>query len=376
MSLIIALVVINVVFLAFLQLSYLIVSRRRLKLYLLVEHLATLARNGMPIHSGLRAIARDLGGYLGTRVQRVAQGLEEGRTLGEALDRAPRSFPPLLRNMLTLGEKSGNLAGFLEEMRRSYRRLSELPFQGLYLFLYPLLLSIGINGALAGLYATIVPKFETIFLQMELDATPYTNWWPRLILGNECVLLLCVATVVIMVLGGVSPYFGTTLFRRTKRGVDLVLLAIPVFGDLLRDAGLQQFATCSGLYLRSGASLPEALKSAAEMERNAVLRTRLDAIARAVGDGTRFSSALRADRRIGEDFLWFVETGEAAGLLHEHLLLAASHYQTKVRLASRLASRAVLPTFVVLNGLVVLGAFYLIFHPIQDIVQSLLRRVG
>ncbi|HLY11535.1 MAG TPA: type II secretion system F family protein [Planctomycetota bacterium] len=373
MILLILLVGVNVGFLVFLQMGYLVVTRRRLKICLLVEHLATLARNGMPIHSGLRAIARDLGGYLGTRVERVAQGLEEGKSLGEAFDRAPRSFPPLMRSMLSLGEKSGNLTGFLEEMRRSYRRLTDLPFQGLYLFLYPLLLSAGINLALAALYVGIVPKFQTIFQQMTVRGEDYEVWWPRLMAANEAILVSCVVTVVVMVLGGTSPHFGTTLFRRAQRVLDRALLMVPVLGTLIRDGALQQFGMGAGLFLRSGASLPEALRSAADVERNSVLRDSFGRIARAVSEGSRFPAALRS-QNIGEDFLWFVETGEAAGLLDEHLLLAAAHYQTKVRIAARFASRSVVPAFVLLNGLIVFGTLALIFLPIRTIVETVIRR--
>jgi type II secretory pathway component PulF len=374
MAIIISLFLINAVFLAFLHLAYLAVTRRRLKVALLVEHLATLARNGMPIQSGLRAVAKDLGGYLGTRVQRVAQGLEEGKSLGEAFDAAPRCFPPVLRNMLTLGERSGNLTGFLEELQRSYRRLAELPMQVMYLFLYPLLLSVGINAALAAFYAGILPKFQTIFQQMEFPMSMYEAWWPRLILANEIILVICVATIVFMALGGTSTYYGVSVFRRLRTGVHRALLATPVLGGLIRDGALQQFALSTGLFLRSGAGLPEALRSAADAERNDALRERFGRIVRAVAEGARLSAALKDDGRVGEDFIWFVETGEASGLLDEHLILAATHYQTKVRVAAGLAARAVVPTFVILNGIVVFGTFALIFLPIQDIVQRLVQK--
>ena len=179
MIFIISVVVANVFFLGLLHVAYLVVARRRWKIYLLVEHLATLTRNGMPLHAGLRVIGRDLGGFLGLQVARVARSMEEGRLLGDAFEAAPGTFPPLLRNMLALGEKCGNLSGFLEEMRRSYRRIADLPFQSMYLFLYPLLLSVGINMALAGLYVAIVPKFETIFQQMRADPSAIMLWGPR-----------------------------------------------------------------------------------------------------------------------------------------------------------------------------------------------------
>ena len=369
MIFIISVVTANVFFLGCLHLAYLVVARRRWKIYLLVEHLATLTRNGMPLHAGLRVIGRDLGGFLGLQVARVARSMEEGRLLGDAFEAAPGTFPPLLRSMLALGEKCGNLSGFLEEMRRSYRRIADLPFQSMYLFLYPLLLSVGINMALAGLYVAIVPKFETIFQQMRADPSAIMLWGPRLIAANEAILILCVAMVVFLAMGGTSMHFRTTPFRFLKRGMDRIVLALPVIGGLVRDGAVQQFALCSGLFLRSGAVLPEALAAAAAAERNDLLRHRLERVARAVSEGSRLSSAAREDGKFGEDLLWFLETGEASGLLSEHLLLAAVHYETKVRLAARLASRGVVPLFVLLNGAIVFGTFLLIFVPLTEILR-------
>jgi general secretion pathway protein F len=366
----------NVLFVILLTCLYALVGRRRWRIFLLVEHLTALARQGMPIHSGLRAIGRDLGGYLGTRVVRAADRIEEGRSLGEAFQAAPRSFPPLLRNMLTLGEKSGNLAGFLEEMRRSYRRIADLPYQSVYLFIYPVLLSLIINVALAGLSAGILPKFRTIFDQMGLRDDRVLIWWPRLMSANEAVLLLCVATVALLMVGGTSIHFGSSWFRFLKGAVDRGILWIPVIGTLLRDGAVQQFGLCTGLFLRSGATLAEALGAAAEVERNSELRGRLERIARGVAEGGRLSRVQKEAGFGGADLHWFIETGEASGLLVDHLLMASAHYETRARLASRVALRSVVPFFVLLNGAIVAGAYALLFIPITQILRRFTEQAG
>lgn len=372
----IVLVTVNIVVLGMLNLAYLILGRRRWKIYLLVEHLATLAQNGLPIHAGLRAVGRDLGGYLGLKVARVAHALEEGRSMSEAFQAVPGTFPPLLRSMLALGEKSGNLAGFLQEMRRSYRRIADLPFQSLYIFLYPLVLSIGINLALASLYAGIIPTFFGIMQQGRVGEAGHRimAWWPRLITANEILLLLCVVMVMFLVVGGVSLHFGSSFLRILKRALDRAVLAAPILGGLARDGAIQQFALCSGLFLRSGAGLPEALSAGAAVERNGVLRRRLERLAARVGEGSRFSAAVREEGGFGDDFLWFVDTGETSGMLADHLVLASIHYESKVRLAARLASRGVVPFFVLANGAIVLGTFLLLFLPIQEILKAAIER--
>ncbi len=371
MGLLILLTAANFSFLFVLWLVYMVIGRRRGRIYLLIDHLATLARNGMPIHLGLRMIGRDLGGFFGSRIVRMAQAMEEGKTLGQAFEAAPRSFPPLLCGMLTLGEKSGNLAAFLEEMRRSYRRIADLPHQSLYLFIYPLLTSILISALLAGLSVQIAPKFAIIMTQVGLRSSTVDVWWPRLISANELVLASCVLTTLAFVLGGNSIYFGTSLFSWWKGLLDRLVLHMPVFGAQARDGAVQQFALCAGLFLRSGAPLPESLRAAAGVERNGVLRRRFERLAAAVEEGTRLSVAVRNEKAFESDLIWFLETGEASGMLADQLLLAAVHYETKVRVAARLAVRAVGPLFVILNGAIVGATFFLLFLPIIEIQRYL-----
>lgn len=369
-------IALNVVFIIFLICLYVLVGRRRWRIYLLVEHLASLARQGLPIQAGLRAVGRDLGGYLGSRVVRAADRIEEGRTLGEAFQASPRSFPPLLRTMLNLGDRSGNLAVFLEEMRRSYRRIAELPHLSAYLFIYPVILSLSINIGMASLYVGIVPKFKTIFAQLGVPDYGIMEWWTRLMSVGEGVLVLCLATAGLLMVGGTSIHFGSSFFRFLKGWVDAILLWIPIIGTLLRDGAVQQFTLSAGLFLRSGATLPEAIAAAAEAERNLVLRRRLGRIARAVAEGVRLSHAIRQEGGFGDDLLWFVQTGEASGMLVDHLLLASAQYESRSRVASRLATRSAVPFFVLLNGVVVGAAYVLLMSPMIKVLQAVAAKAG
>ncbi len=362
----------NLAFVILLAMAYVFVTRRREKVYLLVEHLASLARRGMPLQTGLRMLGKDLGGYFGTQVDRVARRVEEGVPLGEAFMAAPRTFPPLLRSMVAMGEKGGNLAGFLEEVRRSYRRIVELPYQSVYFFLYPILLSIVINLAMTGMYVGIGPRMAEIFRQTGVDTT-YMRWWPILMGANEAVLGLCVAMALLVFTGGTSVHFSIPLFRFLKRLLDRIVLWTPVLGGLVRDGSIQHFSLSVGLFLRAGASLPEAVLAAAGAERNEVYRRRYERMAAGLAEGARLSTRLLKERVFPDDLLWFVETGEAAGSLPEHLLQAAVHYDTKSRFAAQVAMRAMIPLFVLLNGALVLGLCLLTFYPLTNSLYATMR---
>jgi type II secretory pathway component PulF len=361
-----ALALLNIVFLGLLALVYQFVTRRRAKVFALVEHLASLAERSMPLATGLRMVAADLGGVFGNRLGRVARRMEDGAPLGEALAAVPGAFPPMVRALVVQGERCGNLAAFLHELRRVYGRIVEQAGKSVYVFVYPLLLTLVINLLLLGLNAGIVPKFVEIWLQMKLSYT-YENWWHVLIWANEAVLAFAVVLAVLLFTGAGSARFGAATFRWLAWLLDPLVLWTPLLGSVVREGAWGRFALGAGLFLRAGAGLPDAVRAAADAEPNRVLARRLRRMGDAVAEGRRLSQAgpLPADLR------WFIETGEAAGALPEHLLQAAAHYDSKTQFAAQVASRSAIPLFVLLNGALVLGTALLFFLPIRDLIKKL-----
>jgi general secretion pathway protein F len=357
--------------LATLGTTYGLVVRRRARVYLLVEHLAALARKDLPFQAGLRALGQDLGGTLGLDLSRVSRRLEEGMPLSEAMDRQGGRFPPLLRMLVAMGDQGGRLPAFLEEARRSYARAAELPYQSPYFFIYPLVLSVGLNVTIAVIHRTILPRFQELVVQLRV-ASAADRWWPVLSAANHLMLGLTLGFAVAILFGDALARLAAGISERARRAFERLLLALPVLGRLRRDAAVHRFALGVGIFLRAGAALPEAARAAARAEPSVVFRKRYEALTARLVEGARFSQAARDVLRLPEDFLWFVETGEASGGLPDHLVQGAIHYDTKARLAAHLAARAAVPVFVVANGGLVLATAALVFLPLRDLVRGIL----
>lgn len=359
----------DVLFLLGLNAVYVFVTRRRAKLYVLIEHLAELARRAMPLGTGLRQIAADLRGRLGAKMDRVARHLEDGRPFAEAVAAVPGAFPPAVAGFLALGERCGNLAGMLEELRKTYGRMSETASRTVYYFLYPVLLTLFISAVLAGLQAGIVPKFMEIAKQTGFHVD-YEARWSALSTANQAVFALCLGLAAFIFVGGGSVHFGGGWSRPVRAVLGRAALAVPVLAAVVRDRSAAQFAAAVGLVVRAGGALPEALRAAADVEGNPVLARCYARLAARVAEGERFSAAARRERAFPDEFLWFVEAGEASGALADHLRDAAAHYDTRARFAAQVASRAVIPFFVLLNGALVLAACLLTYRPMIDILQK------
>ena len=351
-------------------LVYLFVMRRRAKVFVLVDHLAELARRSLPLATGLRQVAADLRGRLGVRLSRLARLLEDGKPLGEAMAAAPGAFPPAVQNLVLLGERSGNLAGVLEELRKTYARMTEIASRTIYYFLYPVFLTLCISIALGALQVGVVPKFAEIVRQMKVS-TSTLEGWELLSMVNQAVFAGCLGLAAFILSGGGSTHFGRRAPRFLRGLLSRGALMVPIFARVVRDRACAQFALAAGLVVRAGGTLPEAVGAAAQAEGNVLLARRFARVAARVNEGERLSAAARAERAFGDEFLWFVQAGEASGSMAEHLREAAVHYDTRSRFAAQVAARTVVPFFVVLNGGLVLAACYLTFQPMRDILKGL-----
>jgi type II secretory pathway component PulF len=356
-------------FLAAIVAAYLLVGRRRARIQLFVEHLAALAARAMPIQAGLRMLGRDLGEVFGMRLDRVARAVEDGASLGEALEAVPEALPPLPRAMIALGERSGNLAGFLDETRRSYRRLLDASQRSTYVLLYPLFVSIVLNLSLSFVTLVVQPRLEDIFAQVKIVPPPAWGW-TAVTLGNQVMIVATLAVAVFVFMGGASLHHGVPLLTAFRRLVDRVLVRLPFVGRLVRQGSVARLALTTGLFVRAGSPVPDAVGAAAAAEPNDVLRRGYEELARGTREGRPLSEAARRSGLFPADFVWFAGAGENSGALAEALLAAAAHFETRANFVARVASRSLVPVFAVLNGALVCGACVLVFLPLRNLIQG------
>jgi type II secretory pathway component PulF len=93
----------------------------------LAMHVAGLADAGLPLDTGLRALADELrGGRLAGVLRAMAKQLEAGATLDDAIAAQGDRLPAHLRGLVTAGVRSGRLAQVLSEFVEARRTAADL----------------------------------------------------------------------------------------------------------------------------------------------------------------------------------------------------------------------------------------------------------
>ncbi len=104
----------------------------------LCDEIASLARLNLPLENTLLLRSHLLSGMLRHRVRRLAQNLEKGQSLVEAIKSDP-SFPPVYVAVIEAGLASGRLAEPLEELARGMRTLRDNRRFLIRVTLYPMI---------------------------------------------------------------------------------------------------------------------------------------------------------------------------------------------------------------------------------------------
>jgi type II secretory pathway component PulF len=130
--------------------------------------LSDLLASGMKLGNALNALANRRTGTPGDQIiERLRDEIIQGVHLSQGLAKHPGSFSPLYVSMIRAGEASGALAEVLRRLVDHYERIQEVKEKVIMALVYPLIVMVLGICTLVFSMVYVVPKFKTIFEQMD-----------------------------------------------------------------------------------------------------------------------------------------------------------------------------------------------------------------
>ena len=336
-------------------------SARQLTLF--TRQLATLSQVS-PLEEALRTIARQSEqDHVRAIVGRVADGVVEGRRLGEALGREPRSFPPLYRAMVSAGESSGALPDLLERLAKLLERQAEMRGKLISALAYPIVLTGVAILVVAALMIAVVPKVVEQFDDVDQQLPLLT----RIIIGISTflasywwALLLLIGFVAA---GGVYALRNEDLRLRFDRAV----LRLPLIGRLIRDLHAARMARTLSTMIESRLPLVEGLKLTIGTVQNRALRKATAELVESVRSGGSLSGAMARSAVFPPLLVYLAASGESAGRLDVMLARAADYLEREFDNFTATALSMLEPAIIVVMGAIVTTIVLAILLPILQL---------
>ena len=346
----------------------------RVKVKLVTEfarQLSTLQDAGLPILRSLRILQeQQKSGTFKRVIGYVADDIEGGATLSEALGRFPRAYDRLFVNMVAAGEAGGVLDLILSRIADFMEKAAKLKARVKSAMIYPIAVLSAAFVILLGLMKYVVPKFMEVLTEMvdeELNQVTKTvlgiSDWIAYRFG--WLILICVPFVLVILLRFVRQ------FKAGRIVLDSIKLRLPVIGQFSSKIAVTRWTRTMGTFISAGVPILDALQVTRETAGNEVFARMLGNVHNSIRQGDTFAGPLRQSKTVDLIVSNMVAVSEETGDLDRMLTKVADNYDEQVDVLVASLMSLLEPVMIVVLGGVVMVIVMAIFLPMIQVISGL-----
>jgi type IV pilus assembly protein PilC len=341
----------------------------RKQLVAFTRQLSTLQDAGLPILRSLQILEQQQKpGLLKAIIGGVADEVEGGGTLSDAMSKYPKAFDKLYVNMINAGEAGGVLDLILSRLADFMEKAAKLKKKVIGAMIYPIVVISIAVGIVSMIMIFVIPKFEEIFRDFGTKLPTVTvvllniSRWFANQYGWAYVLAFPFVFISLIKLAKMS--------EGGKYAVDAIKLKIPILGGILGKTAIARFTRTLGTLISAGVPILDALNITKETCGNEVYSRALAKVHDAIREGESMADPLRATKVCDAIVVNMVDVGEETGDLDKMLMKIADNYDNDVDVMVGSLISILEPVMVVILGLIVGFIVIALFAPMITLIQS------
>ena len=242
-------------------------------------------------------------------ISEVADEVDAGSTLSEALGKRPNVFSNFYISVVRSGETSGKLDEVLsylaDEMEKDYDMMSKIKGAMIYpAFVLSSLIAVGVV-----MMVFVVPKLTAILTESGGEL-PLTT---RILIGTSGFMQKYWWLLIVIVVGLASAFRWYVKRPQGKRQLDFIKLRLPIFGHLFQLIYLVRFTRSMNTLIVGGVTIDNSLKVAAEVVGNKIYQELIEETIKEVEDGNSISSVFINSKTIPKMVSQMLSIGEKTG---------------------------------------------------------------
>ncbi|HEX5314669.1 MAG TPA: type II secretion system F family protein [Gammaproteobacteria bacterium] len=329
------------------------------------RQLATMIAAGVPIAQAFGIIGQ---GHENRRMRRLCAeirgDIEAGSSLSQALAKHPRYFDHLYVSLVATGEQSGQLDEILGRIATYKEKTESLKRKIKKALFYPAAVVCAAIIVTAILLIFVIPKFQDFYSSFGASLPAFTRWvigFSRSVQNYGWIYLLVVIFLIVLIiqLRKHSPGF--------RRGMDRLLLRIPVIGTIMRKAAIARFARTLSITFAAGVPITEALATVARSTGNILYQDAVLQASQRVASGERLHRALEERLIFPNMVTQMIAIGEESGSVDEMSGKVADFYEEEVDTLVDGLSTLLEPVIIVVLGIIVGALVVAMYLPIFNL---------
>lgn len=334
------------------------------------RQLSTLQDAGLPILRSLQILeSQQKPGLLKAVIGGVADEVEGGGSLSEAMASYPKAFNKLYVNMIHAGEMGGVLDIILNRLADFMEKAAKLKKKVIGAMIYPIVVITIAVGIVSMIMIFVIPKFAEIFRDFNLTLPTVTqvlvdfSYW----MANQYGWLWVILSPLLI-------FITWKLIRMSEGGKyysDVMLINIPIIGQIISKSAIARFTRTLGTLISAGVPILDAINITKETSGNEVYARALAKVHDAIREGESMADPLRATKVCDAIVVNMIDVGEETGDLDKMLIKIADNYDNDVDVLVGSLISILEPVMVVVLGVIVGFIVIALFMPMVSLIQGM-----
>jgi len=340
-------------------------------LALWIRQVSVMLQAGIALAQALHSLLPKTGPkHYKVAMQRLLSDVENGYSLSQAMMRRPEFFSHFMIGSTRVGEHSGRLAETLDRCASHYEKEYAYSLKLKQALVYPTVLLTCAGGLVVFIFTYMVPKFVTIFVDLNMQLP----WATQMLVSFGRFVELYGPVVVGTALGpGLVFLYVFYYWSKTRSGkarIERILLRTPWYGRQVHYRMLSAYFRSFATLLDSGVPMYSSLQLLARSLDRELLRRTAVAQVETVRKGQPLISAMNSQSVFPKMTVEMVAVGEESGTVDYMMYRLADYYDTEMVRGLETIGKLVEP--VILMGLGGAVAFVLLaaFQPIYQLAAS------
>ena len=326
----------------------------------LTQQCAMILKTGIPLSQAIAIISHDCHpSSLRKLLVQIKEKLERGDSFNEAIAHFPEYFNSVYCNLVAAGEQSGTLAETLTQLAIQLDRIQTIKSNIQKALVYPLIVLTTTLLITAGLLVTVIPQFNTLFINAHLPLPLLT----RAVICAANTLQRHWIVLVIVALAFVLLYrlFHTSSFYHS------LLLKIPFVKKLIISMTTARWTNTLATSYTAGLPITEALIAANNTVAFTALRHALEPMLERVKSGHPLHESLQNIPFFPSKARQLIAIGENTGTLETMLPKITTLYQEQFDNLLAHFNKLLEPILMLLLATVVGGLVIAMYLPVFKI---------
>lgn len=332
------------------------------------RQLSSMLSSGLTLMQGLDIVKnQSSSSAIEELIQEIIVSVEGGNNFSEALKNHPDVFPPIYISLVKASESTGLLDKALLRLAENLEKQDKLRRKIRGALMYPLIVIIVMILVMGVMFVFVIPQLSVLYENLNIEL-PITTKIVLLISG------IFGKIWYILLLGLILGIFFLRKWQKNesgKRTIDSIILKIPIFGKLISETMLAEFARTLGLMIGAGSLVVDSLIKSSDVVGNILYKDAILLVSKRVEKGITMGDAMSASPHFPPIIVEMVKIGEKTGNLDESLLRSSEYFEREVDQTVRNITTLIEPIVIVLLAIGVGFLIFSIITPLYGLISSI-----